>query len=239
MVRSTNSERGAAHVLLVVLVVMVIAVAGLAIYNVNKSHNSAKMSASQSSPTPAPSASPLSLASCSVANSSSTPSGWKTASSGMAKFTFEYPSTWSCKPGVNNGGAETINVTSPNDFEIEFISATSQSQYGAESLAQNPNGTCSGCIVNSSQTFGAHAYGTLLLDAVTTGSQDGTANQLLLETQNHSLDIVSPTESDVTTSVWAIFQGRTPLQDAQMTYIQFASSADVNTAEQILKTLAY
>ncbi|MGB8098962.1 MAG: hypothetical protein WCF17_17520 [Terracidiphilus sp.] len=230
MKRNATSERGVASIVLIILVLVLLIAAGYAIYNYTKSHNSSK----NNGPTPTPSSSPIVTASPSAAANPT--AGWKTATSSTAKFSFKYPANWSYRSNVNNGGAEAMYVTSPSDLQIEFLSYSTQSAYGQSALKANPDGTCSSCLAtNKSLSFDVTGYGKLLLDSVTYGVGGGSTNELVLETASGSLDIVSPAVSGIDTNASALFQG----SNQGLTASQFASNADVQTAEEVLKTLSY
>lgn len=226
-----SNDRGLMPILVAVIAIAVVAAAAVAVYEFNVHHTSTPTAKTPSSPASSPSAS---------ASPSTNPTAdWTTSTSSLAKFSIKYPSAWTYRAGSNNGGAETNYLTSPNDFQIEFISFTPQSEYGQQSLKGNPSGgNCDPTLAtNSSESFNAPGYGFLVLKAVTCGVNggDGMVNELMLETENHSGYIVSPKAANVYTSIDGLFQG----QQNEDAYSQFAASADVQTAEQILKTLSY
>jgi uncharacterized protein (UPF0333 family) len=160
----TSNERGALPILVLVLVVVLVAVIGVAAYNFNQVRKKDSQSVNTSL---SPNSSPATAAS----PAADPTANWKTATLTMAKYSIKHPGDWAYRTSTNNGGAETIYITSPNKFEISLTSFTQQSGYGQDTLKANPSGTCSACpATNSSEAFNAGGYGSLSLDAVTYGA---------------------------------------------------------------------
>ena len=249
MKSSVNNQRGSALVIELVVLAAVVVAAAFAYYNFEKTKNSVN-SANKPIPhvvksTPTPSVSPIS-ASCNAKANSSTPSGWNTASSGMAGFSLSYPASWLCRTSSNNGGAEVIDIDSSSYsagtpyFDIEFLSFTSTDEYGRDSLQANPSLICQGCLgVNYTDPFTAPGYGPLQLLSVKEGVGGGYMNQLLLETPGGSVALGSSRTKGVYTGGTGNFQNESEDSLTQETYAEFSKDSTVQTAEQIMKTFYY
>lgn len=164
--------------------------------------------------------------------------GWKTYTSTMAGYSLRYPSDWSLKSSVNNGGAEDTILTGPNGFEVTALSFSKSSSYWQQLGSSAECG--SDCqTINQTTTITVPGYGKLDIDATTGGAGGGTVNELLLLPSTSNTLVASPTKSGIYTTLKGVFQRLSQQQQTAMTSNQFLASTDTKTAASIYESLSY
>jgi hypothetical protein len=166
--------------------------------------------------------------------------GWKTYTSGAAGYSIKYPSSWSIRTASTSGSESTI-ISSPDDFEVKLQSFAKDSAEGVNNFTANPSGQCGATCLNGDKiaTFNVAKLGELELDAQTQGAGGGSINTLVLTTPSGSFYVASPSETNAFTTVGGVYQGQPQQQSTNQTLTQFTSSASVQAAELIYKSLSY
>jgi hypothetical protein len=233
--RQLNNNGFGALGVLAVIVVLVLA-GGAGVYVYHRNHKAKTVSTSTTAKTS------TSTKTTTTTTTAPNPySGWKTYTSAVSGFSFKYPSNWTLQSSTNNGGAEDVIVTSPDDFQIQALSFARSSSYGSNTFAANPSGTCgSTCTATSNiASVNISGLGRINIEGQTQGAGGGTVNNLVLLTTTGSSYIKSSIKEDTYSTFVAMFQGKTQAENTNQTLSQFVSGATTQTAEQIYKSLTY
>ena len=181
--------------------------------------------------TPAPS---IKATPTKTATVSAIPQGWKNYQLPDEKLSFSYPQNWKLKTESTGSIGTRYSVTSPNNFNLIFITSLDGLGGGCDEVCQSQN------IKNT--VLGTLNFSTKPLYIVVNGFKDKT-NPLKAEI---SFNVI-PTKTCWSNLCYGFNGKNTPsvtiiegaFPGKLMTPVEFTNSADVKTAVSILKTLTY